>query len=104
MRILFVAFALMSLPFPALAGPRPVVFEATSADKASGFRSMAECEAALGLPAEHRGKADVGKNASRGSSFNRAAGNISRCEIIEGQPVLIVYPNDRREGAGSLSD
>jgi len=102
MRILFVAFALMALPV--LAAPVPVIFEATSADKASGFRSMAECEAALGLPAEHRGKADVGKNASRGSSFNRAAGNISRCEIIEGQPVLIVYPNDRREGAGSLSD
>ena len=94
MRKVLVAFALISLPFPVLAA-RPVIFQATSADKAPGFRSMGECEAALGPPARHRGKADVDRGAVRGTLFNRTAGNLSRCEMIAGEPVIVVYPSGR---------
>lgn len=85
MRTLLVAFALLSLPVSALAA-HPVIFEATSADKASGFRSMAECESALGRSVTYRGRA------VRGSMFNRAKGNISRCELIAGELMIVVYP------------
>lgn len=95
MRNLLVAFALLSLPVSALAA-RPVIFEATSADKASGFRSMAECDAALGLPVRQRGKADVANGGVRGSMFNRAKGNISRCELVDGEPMIVVYPAAQR--------
>lgn len=99
MRNLFVAFALSSLTLPAVAAP-PSIFQATSAEKASGFRSMAECEAALGLPARHRTKAGAAGNMVRGSVFNRAAGNISRCEMVAGEPVMVVYPTLHRVRAG----
>lgn len=95
---LFVAFALSSLSSPALAH-RPVIFEATNADKASGFRSMAECETALGRPAARRGKAVVARSTSRGSAFNRQAGNVSRCEMIAGEPQIVVYPTGRAASA-----
>lgn len=88
---LFVALALVSLSFPALAA-RPVIFEATSADKASAFRTMVECEAALGPSAKHRGKTAIGASELRGTLFNRTAGNVSRCEWVAGDPYIVVYP------------
>lgn len=93
---LFVAFAvtLVSVPLPALA-TRPVIFQATNADKASGFGSMAECEIALGRPARYRATIGVQKSALRGSAFNRQAGNVSRCELIAGEPQIVVYPSGR---------
>lgn len=96
MRKLFVAFAftLVSVPLPALA-IRPVIFQATSADKASGFGSMAECEMALGQAAAYRGPVSVDRSALRGTAFNRQAGNVSRCELIAGEPQIVVYPTGR---------
>lgn len=95
MRNLFVAFALASLPLPALAA-HPIIFQATSADKASGFKTMAECEAALGRPAKRRGKAAKGTSSQRGTIFNRTAGNVSRCEMVAGEPQVTVYPTGQK--------
>jgi hypothetical protein len=61
--------------------PRPSFFVATNAERASGFGSLAECEKALVAP-----------DGSRGSQFNRAAGNTSRCELVSGEAVVVVYP------------
>lgn len=71
---------------------RPVIFEATSADRATGFRTLAECEAALGPAVAIRVRATTGKRLVRGTAFNRRAGNVSRCEIVGGEPLIVVYP------------
>ena len=76
------ALALSTLPPPATASA-PAVFVLTSAEKASGFQSLAECEQALGT---------AGKQGLRGSRFNRTAGNVSRCEVVDGEPLIVVYP------------
>lgn len=91
MRYHFLAFALLALPLPALADC-PVVFQATSANQASGFKTMAECETALGRPVKIQGKAGADQNERRGTVFNRAAGNTSLCEMVAGEPVITVYP------------
>lgn len=76
------ALALSTLSPPATASA-PAVFVLTSAEKASGFQSLAECEQALG---------SAGEQGLRGSRFNRTAGNPSRCEIVAGEPLIVVYP------------
>ncbi len=89
------AAILMSLTGAACAGntngsaQRPVAREiepvvVTSAELADGFKNRGECEAALG---GGRGKAQL-----LGSAFNRAHGNISRCEKVDGEYHLVVYP------------
>ena len=60
---------------------RPSLFVATNAEKASGFSSLAECEKAL-----------IGAGGVRGSRFNHAAGNTSRCELVSGEALVVVYP------------
>jgi len=92
MRVLAMALALTMLPVPAIAAT-PDIFEAILSEKASGFRDMAECQKALGDEALERGDANAGKQeAPRGSHFNRTRGNISRCEMFEGEPLIVVYP------------
>jgi len=95
MLYLSVALALVSLSFPALAAS-PAIFQATNAENASGFRTVSECEAALGRPAKHRGKAVIGASDLRGSLFNRAAGNVSRCELVAGELLIVVYPTGQK--------
>jgi len=95
MRNLFAALALASLSFPAIAA-RPVIFQATNPEKASGFRTIAECKAALGPPATHRGKASDRTSELRGTMFNRTAGNVSRCELVAGEPYMVVYPTGQQ--------
>ena len=91
MRKLSLALALTALAVPAYSA-RPAIFQATSSEKASGFRSMVECETALGGLTRQRGKSDIERNAVHGSLFNRQAGNLSRCEMIDGEPQIVVYP------------
>ena len=67
-----------------VAAKEPAVFVMTSAEKASGYKTLAECEAALGEADQRTGL--------RGSRFNRDAGNMSRCEMVEGEPLIVVYP------------
>lgn len=89
---LALAYAMMSLSVP-VAATDPTVFVAVSAEKASGFETLAECEEALGGPDEQLGNARADQQTSpRGSRFNRTAGNISRCEVVEGEPLIVVYP------------
>ena len=79
MIILFVALALLAPPLPTQAAS-PVIFQATNPEAASEYKTMAECELALG------------QGERRGSRFNRSVGNISRCEMVDGEPMITVYP------------
>ena len=80
MPFLAAALALAALQAPA---SNPPVFMAVLAETASGFESMADCEKSLG-PAK--------RGARRGSLFNRKAGNISRCQMVDGEPMIVVIP------------
>ncbi len=92
MRNFIVAFALTTLPVAAVAND-PDIFLATSAEKASGHNTLAECEEALRGTDDPQGEALVdNENGPRGSRFNRNAGNTSRCETVEGEPLIVVYP------------
>jgi hypothetical protein len=74
-------------------GPKILPIVATLSERASGFANLAECEAAL-LPGT--GTAE----AQRGSVFNRAHGNSSRCEMIKGEPMIVVTPRAGRQDSG----
>lgn len=80
MLTLSVAFLLSQLP-PVSEAQRLPLFVAVNSERASGFRSLAQCENAL-----------TGRDGARGTRFNRAAGNISRCEMVAGEAVIVVYP------------
>jgi len=77
MHALPILLAVMLPVAPLLAAP----IQATLGERSSGFSDLAECRAALG-----------GDQAPRGSVFNRAHGNISRCEMIEGEARIVVIP------------
>ena len=62
--------------------PAPV--SAVLGERASEFGSLAECNAAIGA-------ADT----ARGSAFNRAHGNVTRCAMVDGEPMVIVTPRAR---------
>lgn len=80
----------IALALTAVSGPGnaqgAAIFVATSAEKASGFKSLAECEQAIGK------SGDAGHADARGTVFNRNAGNTTRCEIVAGEPLVVVYP------------
>ena len=84
------ASALAVLPWPALA-VAPKAFAATLSSSADGFKSLAECESTLRRSTGV--KASGGERGMRsGSLFNRTQGNISRCEMIQGEATIVVYP------------
>jgi len=86
------AFALAALPLPALAHPAGV-FEATLPETEAGLRTLADCETAIAPLVELRAKPRGAKHSAvRGSRFNRAAGNTTRCEMIDGEPLIVVIP------------
>lgn len=99
MSILFVALALLAPTLPA-PSPTPVVFQATNPEAASAYGTMAECELALGPPADGTSEAGVDQGERRGSRFNRSAGNISRCEMVDGEPMITVYPTGQKGRSG----
>lgn len=85
------AAALIMLSIPAMA--QGAVVAATNAERASGFADRADCEQALGSSDGGQPKAGVVDQADGGGSlFNRAAGNISRCEFVHGEYQIVVYP------------
>ena len=92
MRDLSLAFALAALPLPALAHPAGV-FVATLGEKDSGFATLAECEQAIARPVKAQHRARIAKpDDLRGSLFNRAAGNTTHCEMIDGEALMVVIP------------
>ena len=70
---------------------------ATNAEQASGFVDLADCQKAIG-----GGPVKAGSNeraAQAGSAFNRAAGNLTRCELVKGEILVVVYPGAARKAA-----
>jgi hypothetical protein len=99
MRNLAITLALAALSVPAIAKPSKV-FVATVPESAAGFKTLAECQAALRGPAKpDRPTFAKGRNRQAGTLFNRSHGNFSRCEMIEGEPMIAVYARSPRQGA-----
>ena len=91
MQFLAMSLALAGQPLPATALPAGV-FVAILAEKASGFKTLAECEQAIALAPKVEQERLVRLESNRGSLFNRAAGNTTRCEIVDGEPLIVVVP------------
>jgi hypothetical protein len=54
---------------------------------------MAECLETLNRTgAVRRSHANTKPNEGPGSVFNRAHGNVSRCEVVQGEVLIVVYP------------
>ena len=93
MRHFALALALTALPVPALAHPARIV-SATLAERDTGFRTLAECEQSLEHPSGQSQQAPAAsQDRARGSLFNRTHGNHSHCEMIAGEPLIVVTPN-----------
>ena len=75
---------------PAGPAPRPGVVIATNAERDTAYQDLAECEVAL--ERTRRGRAGADGAARAGTLFNAARGNISRCEVVHGEPTVVVYP------------
>ncbi len=88
MRNSIAIFLLASLPFTAVANGREIV-SATNPQASPGHRDLADCERSLGSP---------DKLGLRGTLFNRTRGNTSRCEIIHGEPQIVVYVKGEKPG------
>lgn len=65
------------------------IFVATNPEMASGFKDLAECQKSIGVSPGVAKATDAGR---QGTAFNRAHGNTSRCEIINGEALVVVYP------------
>ena len=70
---------------------------ATLAERATPFATLAECEESL-APALTRSAKELAArlDVRRGSLFNRTAGYTSRCEIIDGEPQIVVIPKQHQ--------
>ena len=80
--------ALMSIPGAALAtDPGPVV--ATNPERETGYTDLGECRKALEATAK---PGLAGASGTTGSLFNQAQGNVSRCELVQGEVLVVVYP------------
>ena len=80
------------LPLPAIASG-PAIFAATLSETVNGFKNLATCETVLRGPDKHDDKALAERpGGQRGSLFNRTQGNVSRCEMVQGEAVIVVYP------------
>jgi len=99
-----IAVAALALAQPAFAqGDRAISL--TNAETAAGFASFRECEAVLtgSAQAASAGSASgsVGDAIASGSIVNRAGGHVSRCEQVEGEYLIVVYPARARSGRGA---
>lgn len=91
MRKLTVAILLAALCSPAAAPARERV-SATNPESAAGYRDLADCERSLGAAGKVHGSAAAQRGTGpRGTLFNRTRGNISRCEMVHGEPQVVVY-------------
>ncbi len=73
---------------PAAAAPAPV--SAVLGERNSEFATLAQCNDAIGYRSD---------NAPSGSVYNRRQGNVTRCEMVDGVPYVIVYPRGYRPPA-----
>jgi len=72
----------------------------TNPELADGFMSRRACEQALGDPGNDprsdQGKATTARLENSlersGSAFNRSRGNMSRCELVDGEYLILVIP------------
>ena len=98
MRNLALAATMMMLPVSVSANA-PSIFVATNAEKASGFRDLADCQKSLEGPDQASRKAVADKqDGRRGSLFNRTQENTSRCEMVHGEALIVVYPPVHTKG------
>ena len=87
---LFIALASIATSGSAQ-GPSVVV--ATNAERASGFKDLADCQRNVAATRQRDAKVRSGKHdGGKGSVFNRTHGNLTRCEVIEGEALVVVYP------------
>ena len=91
MRQLAIVIALAAFPVSALARPAGIV-SATLPERATPFATLAECERSLGSSAQSRQATAADRDGARGSLFNRGQGNRSYCEMVDGEPLVIVVP------------
>ena len=97
MRLIFITAALVMFSGMASAHA-PRLFTATNPEEASGFKDLADCEKALTGLTEGTRKAHAAEQGmQRGSLFNRTRGNLSRCEMHDGEPLIVVYPPELGE-------
>lgn len=89
--------AVLTLASPGYAR-KPQAVIATNPEKETAFTDLAECRQALAAPRKTNPTAVAG-GPSEGSLFNRAQGNISRCELVDGEALIVVYPR-----ASAISD
>lgn len=93
MRKFTVAILLAALTAPAAASAQEPV-SATNPESAAGYRDLADCERSLEAAGKTQGSAGAQREKSpRGTLFNRTRGNISRCEMVHGEPLVVVYVN-----------
>ncbi len=86
---MFLTFLMLVAPLvPAAAAPAPV--SAVLGERNSEFTTLAQCNDAIGYRSD---------DAPSGSVYNRRQGNVTRCEMIDGVPHVIVYPRGYRSPA-----
>jgi hypothetical protein len=92
MRLVAMAIALAAFSGSALGRPAAIV-SATLPERATAFATLAECERSLDPGGSARqATAAAEQDGARGSRFNRAQGNRSHCEVIDGEPLVVVTP------------
>ena len=85
---------LAMLPLPSFAHP-PRIAVATLSETASGFKNLAECERTLRGSDDPKTRSETAdRNGQLGSLFNRRAGATSVCQIVQGEPQIVVYPRN----------
>ncbi len=97
----FMILALLASVATSVSAQGPAVFVATTAERASGFKDLADCQRNIAATPQRDAKVQSGKHdGGHGSVFNRAHGNVTRCEMVEGEAMVVVYP--RGHGASAL--
>ncbi len=86
-------FAMLASVATSVSAQGPTVFVATAAERTSGFKDLADCQRTIAATPQRDAKVQSGKHdGGHGSVFNRTQGNITRCEMIEGEALVVVYP------------
>ncbi len=89
----FMIFAALASIATSVSAQGPNVFVATNPERASGFKDLADCQRNIAATRQRDAKVRKGKHhGGQGSIFNRTHGNITRCEMIEGEALVVVYP------------
>ncbi len=93
----FIVFASIT---SSVCAQNPAVMVATNPERASGFKGLTDCQKNIAATRERDAMVRNGKpNTGQGTVFNRTHGNITRCEMVEGEAMVVVYPR----GHGALA-